>query len=69
MKTQKIAGIGGIIFAVIAFIGWLISWMMFTFLTLAPATLKIGQVFSGISDATLILAAIAIAFGLISSSK
>lgn len=67
MNTTKTAGIGGIIFAVIAFIGWLISWVMFTFLTLDPATLKIAQIFQGVSNITLILAAIVIAFGLIST--
>jgi hypothetical protein len=69
MNTTKTAGIGAVILAVIAFIGWLISWVMFTFLTLEPTTLKIAQILSAISTVTTILAAIVIAIGLISTRE
>ena len=58
----KICGIGGFVFAAIAFIAWIISWLT---IAIAPDSLIVSRVFASINAVSLMFAVFFIAVGLI----
>lgn len=70
---MKILGIAGLVFTVISFLLWLISWIFFYFIAsatgYAPPLQQIMQGVSALAEATLYLAMFLISVGLVVGAK
>lgn len=69
MNATKISGPAVLVFAILAFFAWLISWSIVTFFTVSPQLLTVVKIGGNTKQVLLILAFLAAAIGLIFKPK